>query len=89
MDKEIEEYRFGYFLATLNGNRRNSFRERFTVGIFLLRWGICEKYQSRDKNLTCPLTGIFRKYPTTAWYICIKHAILSELYTMKHNILSE
>jgi len=28
VDKEIEEYPFGYFLATLNGNGRNSYHER-------------------------------------------------------------
>jgi len=28
VDKEIEEYPFGYFLTTLNGNGRNSYRER-------------------------------------------------------------
>jgi len=27
MDKQIEEYPFGYFLATLNSNRRNSYCE--------------------------------------------------------------
>jgi len=27
VDKEIEEYPFGYFLATLNGDGRNSYRE--------------------------------------------------------------
>jgi len=28
VDKEIEEYSFGYFLASLNGKGRNSYRER-------------------------------------------------------------
>jgi len=37
VDKEIEEYPFGYFLATLNGNVRNSYRER---GIFLLSYPV-------------------------------------------------
>jgi len=44
------------------------------------RGGIfCEKYQSRDRyNFPsdsevnyCPVIDIFRKYPTSAWYICI------------------
>jgi len=24
----------------------------------------------RSRNLSCPLTDIFRKYPTSVWYIC-------------------
>jgi len=40
MDKEIEEYPFRYFLVTLNGNGRNSYRERLTVYSFsyLTNW---------------------------------------------------
>jgi len=35
VDKEIEEYPFGYFLATLNGNGRNSYREKETHGRYI------------------------------------------------------
>ena len=36
--------------------------------------GICEKYQSRDEKFPEPngsslKTGMFRKYPSQAWYI--------------------
>jgi len=31
----------------------------------------CLRKTYRSGNLTCPSTGIFRKYPTSSWYICI------------------
>jgi len=44
VDKEIEDYPFVYFLATLNGNGRNPYCEReeytYRENIPILRWGL-------------------------------------------------
>jgi len=39
-----------------------------------------------EKNTSlCPWTGIFRKYPTSDWYICIKYFIASNIKKMMNS----
>jgi len=55
------------------------------VGVF------CETIQLRDRlNFTsdneansCPVTGIFHKYPTSTWYICIITLPVFLIFTYK------